>query len=39
MALVLSAGSAGDALRALEQAGQSASVIGEVVAGAGVAFA
>ncbi len=38
MALVLSAGSAGDALRALEQAGQPASVIGEVVAGAGVAF-
>jgi phosphoribosylformylglycinamidine cyclo-ligase len=38
MALVLSAGSAGDALRVLEQAGQPASVIGEVVAGTGVAF-
>jgi phosphoribosylformylglycinamidine cyclo-ligase len=38
MALVLSAGSAGDALRALEQAGQPASVIGEVVTGTGVAF-
>jgi phosphoribosylformylglycinamidine cyclo-ligase len=38
MALVLSAGSAGDALRALDQAGQPASVIGEVVAGTGVAF-
>jgi phosphoribosylformylglycinamidine cyclo-ligase len=38
MALVLSAGSAGEALRALEQAGQPATVIGEVVAGAGVAF-
>ncbi|MFZ0250920.1 MAG: phosphoribosylformylglycinamidine cyclo-ligase [Acidimicrobiales bacterium] len=39
MALVLGAGSAGEALRALEQAGQPASVIGEVVAGTGVAFA
>jgi phosphoribosylformylglycinamidine cyclo-ligase len=38
MALVLDAGSAGEALRALEQAGQPASVIGAVVAGAGVAF-
>jgi phosphoribosylformylglycinamidine cyclo-ligase len=38
MALVLDAGSAGEALRVLEQAGQRASVIGEVVAGAGVAF-
>ena len=38
MALVLDAGSAAEALRALEQAGQPASVIGEVVAGAGVAF-
>ena len=35
MALVLDAGSADEALRALEQAGQPASVIGEVVAGAG----
>jgi phosphoribosylformylglycinamidine cyclo-ligase len=38
MALVLDAGSAGEALRVLEQAGQPASVIGEVVAGAGVVF-
>jgi phosphoribosylformylglycinamidine cyclo-ligase len=38
MALVLDAGSAAGALRVLEQAGQPASVIGEVVAGAGVAF-
>jgi len=38
MALVLDAGAAAAALRALEQAGQPASVIGEVVAGAGVAF-
>ncbi len=38
MALVLDAGSAGEALRVLEQAGQRASVIGAVVAGAGVAF-
>ncbi len=32
MALVIDAGSVGEALRALEQAGQAASVIGEVVA-------
>jgi phosphoribosylformylglycinamidine cyclo-ligase len=38
MALVVDPGSAGEALRALEQAGQRASVIGEVVAGEGVAF-
>ena len=38
MALVLAAGAAAEALRALEQAGQPASVIGEVVAGAGVTF-
>jgi phosphoribosylformylglycinamidine cyclo-ligase len=38
MALVLDVDSAGEALRALEQAGQPASVIGAVVAGAGVAF-
>jgi phosphoribosylformylglycinamidine cyclo-ligase len=38
MALVLSSAAADEALRALEQAGQPASVIGEVVAGAGVAF-
>jgi phosphoribosylformylglycinamidine cyclo-ligase len=38
MALVLDAGSAGESLRILAQAGQPASVIGEVVAGAGVAF-
>jgi phosphoribosylformylglycinamidine cyclo-ligase len=39
MALVLDAGSTDAALRALEGAGQSASVIGEVVAGAaGVRF-
>jgi phosphoribosylformylglycinamidine cyclo-ligase len=38
MALVLDAGFAGEALRALEGAGQHASVIGEVVAGAGVQF-
>ena len=31
-------GAAGEALRALEQAGQPAAVIGEVVAGAGVEF-
>ena len=38
MALVLDAGAAAAALRALEQAGQPASVIGEVVVGGGVAF-
>jgi phosphoribosylformylglycinamidine cyclo-ligase len=38
MALVLDAGAAAEALRALEKAGQPASVIGAVVAGAGVAF-
>ena len=38
MALVIDAGSVGEALRALEQAGQPGSVIGEVVAGTGVAF-
>jgi phosphoribosylformylglycinamidine cyclo-ligase len=38
MALVIDAGSVGEALRALEQAGQPASVIGAVVAGAGVRF-
>ena len=38
MALVVDPGSAGEALRVLEQAGQRASVIGEVVAGPGVAF-
>jgi phosphoribosylformylglycinamidine cyclo-ligase len=38
MALVIDAGSVAAALRALEQAGQAASVIGEVVAGTGVAF-
>ena len=36
MALVLDAASAGEALQALEEAGQPASVIGEVVPGAGV---
>ena len=38
MALVLDAGSAGESLGILAQAGQPASVIGEVVAGGGVAF-
>jgi phosphoribosylformylglycinamidine cyclo-ligase len=38
MALVLRAGSADQALRVLAQAGQDATVIGEVVAGAGVRF-
>jgi phosphoribosylformylglycinamidine cyclo-ligase len=38
MALLLRAGAADGALRALEEAGQAASVIGEVVAGAGIAF-
>jgi len=38
MALVLDAGAAAAALRALELAGQPASVIGEVVVGGGVAF-
>ncbi len=38
MALVLDAGSAGEALRALAVAGQAASVIGEVVAGSGIRF-
>jgi phosphoribosylformylglycinamidine cyclo-ligase len=38
MALVIDAGSVAEALRALEQAGQPGSVIGEVVAGTGVAF-
>ncbi len=38
MALVVDPGSAGEALQALARAGQPASVIGEVVAGAGVAF-
>jgi phosphoribosylformylglycinamidine cyclo-ligase len=38
MALVLHPGSVGQALRVLGQAGQAASVIGEVVAGAGVRF-
>jgi phosphoribosylformylglycinamidine cyclo-ligase len=38
MALVLDAGASGEALRALEQAGQAASVIGEVVAGSGIRF-
>jgi phosphoribosylaminoimidazole (AIR) synthetase len=38
MALVLDAGAAAEALLALEQAGQPASVIGAVVAGAAVTF-
>ena len=38
MALLLGAGSADQALRVLEQAGQAASVIGEVVAGSGIRF-
>ncbi len=38
MALLLDAGSGDEALRALEQAGQAASVIGEVVAGSGIRF-
>jgi phosphoribosylformylglycinamidine cyclo-ligase len=38
MALVLDAGSADEALRALDAAGQPASVIGEIVDGAGVEF-
>ena len=38
MALVIDTGSVAEALRALEQAGQPGSVIGEVVAGTGVAF-
>jgi hypothetical protein len=38
MALVIDAGSADGAVRVLEEAGQAASVIGEVVAGTGVAF-
>jgi phosphoribosylformylglycinamidine cyclo-ligase len=38
MALVIDAGSLGEALRALEQAGQPASVIGVVAGGAGVRF-
>ncbi len=39
MALVLDAGATAEALRALEVAGQAASVIGEVVAGSGILFA
>jgi phosphoribosylformylglycinamidine cyclo-ligase len=38
MALVLHAGTADEALRVLQQAGQRACVIGEVVAGAGVRY-
>ena len=38
MALVLDAGAADAALRVLDEAGQRASVIGEVVAGSGVRF-
>jgi phosphoribosylformylglycinamidine cyclo-ligase len=38
MALLLDAGSSGEAMRALEQAGQAVSVIGEVVAGSGIRF-